>query len=57
MKAFSAKFQVQMGRVALLRGMIDWRVEQPVRGTRFEPDDDACIYAQRRGRSLEFGKH
>ncbi len=57
------KFQVQMGRVALLRDMINWCVEQPVRGTRFEPDDErmraleAYIYAQRRGKSLEYGKH
>jgi hypothetical protein len=34
-----------------------------VRGTRFEPDDErmraleAYIYAQRRGKSLEYGKH
>jgi hypothetical protein len=57
------KFQVQMGRVALLRDMINWCVEQPVRGTRFEPDDErmraleAYIYAQRRGKILEYGKH
>ena len=63
MKAFSPRFQVQMGRVALLRDMINWCVEQPVRGTRFEPDDErmraleAYIYAQRRGKSLEYGKH
>jgi cytochrome c len=57
------KFQVQMGRVALLRDMINWCIEQPVRGTRFEPDDErmraieAYIYAQRRGKTLEYGKH
>jgi len=57
------KFQVQMGRVALLRDMINWCVEQPVRGTRFEPDDErmraleAYIYAQRRGKNLDYGKH
>jgi cytochrome c len=57
------KFQVQMGRVALLRDMINWCVEQPVRGTRFAPDDErlraleAYIYAQRKGKSLEYGKH
>ena len=57
------KFQVQMGRVALLRDMINWCIEQPVRGTRFDPDDErmraieAYIYAQRRGKILEYGKH
>lgn len=57
------KFQVQMGRVALLRDMINWCIEQPVRGTRFEPDDErmraleAYIYAQRKGKSLDYGKH
>lgn len=57
------KFQVQMGRVALLRDMINWCIEQPVRGTRLEPDDaamralEAYIYAQRKGTLLNYGKH
>lgn len=57
------KFQVQMGRVALLRDMINWCVEHPVRGKRFEPDDpkmralEAYIYAQRKGTPLNYGKH
>jgi hypothetical protein len=38
--------EVRMERVALLRDMINWCVQQPVRGTRFEPDDE-------RMRSLE----
>jgi thiosulfate dehydrogenase len=57
------KFQTQMGRVALLRDMINWCIERPVRGTRFEPDDprmralEAYIYAQRKGTPLNYGKH
>ena len=57
------KFQVQMGRVALLRDMINWCIEQPVRGERMEPDDarmralEAYIYAQRKGEELNYGKH
>jgi cytochrome c len=57
------KFQAQMGRTALLRDMINWCVEHPVRGKRFEPDDpkmralEAYIYAQRKGTPLNYGKH
>lgn len=57
------KFQAQMGRVALLRDMINWCIEQPVRGQRLDPDDErmraleAYIYAQRRGHELDYGKH
>ena len=37
------KFQVQLGRVALLRDMINWCIENPVRGKQLDPDgpDDA----------------
>lgn len=57
------KFQVQMGRVALLRDMINWCIENPVRGERFAPDDpsmralEAYIYANRKGTELAYGKH
>lgn len=57
------KFQAQMGRVALLRDMINWCIINPVRGERFNPDDarmralEAYIYAQRKGVALEYGKH
>ena len=57
------KFQTQMGRVALLRDMINWCIERPVRGERFEPDDprmralEAYMYAQRKGTPLNYGKH
>ncbi len=57
------KFQVQLGRVALLRDMINWCVENPVKGKPFTDDDpkmramEAYILAQRKGTALEFGKH
>jgi hypothetical protein len=57
------KFQVQLGRVALLRDMINWCIQNPARGKPL-PDDDArlkameaYILAQRKGVPLEFGKH
>ena len=56
------KFQVQMGRVALLRDMINWCVEQAVRGEPFPPDSpemralEAYIWAQRRGTELNYGR-
>ena len=56
------KFQVQMGRVALLRDMINWCLEHPVRAPRMDPDDprmramEAYIYAQRRGKPLDYGR-
>lgn len=57
------KFQVQMGRVALLRDMINWCIINPVRGKSFAPDDprmralEAYIYANRKGVKLDYGKH
>lgn len=57
------KFQTQLGRVALLRDMINWCIENPVRGKPF-PDDDprlkaleAYLLAQRKGAALDYGKH
>ena len=57
------KFQVQFGRVALLRDMINWCIENPLRGKPL-PDDDprlkaveAYILAQRKRVALEYGKH
>lgn len=57
------KFQTQLGRVVLLRDMINWCIEQPVRGKRLEPDDpkmralEAYIMAQRTGTPMNYGKH
>ena len=57
------KFQVQMGRTVLLRDMINWCIEQPVRGEPLAADDprmralEAYIIAQRRGVELDYNKH
>ena len=57
------KFQAQMGRVALLRDMINWCIENPVRGERLDADSpqmralEAYIWAQRKGKKLNYGKH
>jgi hypothetical protein len=57
------KFQVQLGRVALLRDMINWCIEHPVRGKAFASEDprmralEAYILAQRKGRALDYGRH
>ncbi len=57
------KFQTQLGRVVLLRDMINWCLEHPVKAPRMEPDDprmralEAYIIAQRKGVTLEYGKH
>jgi thiosulfate dehydrogenase len=57
------KFQAQLGRVALLRDMINWCIEHPVRGKPLASDDpkmralESYILAQRRGKALEYGKH
>jgi thiosulfate dehydrogenase len=57
------KFQAQLGRVVLLRDMINWCMQHPVRAQPLSADDprmramEAYIYAQRRGKVLEYGKH
>jgi thiosulfate dehydrogenase len=57
------KYQVQLQKVALLRDMIDWCIENPVKGKAFNPNDpklralEAYIYAQRKGVPLDYGKH
>jgi thiosulfate dehydrogenase len=57
------KFQTQMGRVALLRDMINWCLEQPVRAKPMDAGDprmralEAYIIGQRAGTPLEYGKH
>jgi len=56
------KFQPQLGRVALLRDMINWCIEHPVRGKVLAPDDpkmralESYILAQRKGVALDYGK-
>ena len=57
------KFQVQLGRVAMLRDMINWCIQNPSRGKPLADDDpklkalEAYILAQRKGVALDFGKH
>jgi thiosulfate dehydrogenase len=57
------KYQVQLQRVALLRDMIDWCIENPVKGKTLSPNDEklraleAYILAQRKGVALSYGKH
>ncbi len=55
------KFQPQLGRVALLRDMINWCIEHPVRGVKLAPDDpkmralEAYIMGQRKGAAMNYG--
>jgi cytochrome c len=57
------KFQTQIGQVALLRDMINWCLQHPVRAPAMEADDprmramEAYIISQRTGVALEYGKH
>jgi len=57
------KFQTQLGRVALMRDMINWCLEHPVRAPEMAADDprmramEAYILAQRKGTALDYGKH
>jgi thiosulfate dehydrogenase len=57
------KYQVQLQRVALLRDMIEWCIENPVKGKTMDPNDErlraleAYIIAQRKGVPLDYGKH
>lgn len=57
------KFQVQLRKTALLRDMINWCIENPLKGKKLAADDpkmralEAYIYSQRKGVELEYGKH
>ncbi len=57
------KFQARLGRVVLLRDMINWCLQHPVRAEPMSADDprrramEAYLHAQRRGKVLEYGKH
>ena len=57
------KFQTQLGRVALLRDMINWCLEHPVRAKTMDADDprmramEAYIISQRAGTPMAYGKH
>jgi len=57
------KYQVQLQRVALLRDMINWCIQNPTKGKPLADDDprlramEAYIIAQRSGKAIEPGKH
>lgn len=57
------KYQTQLGRVVLLRDMINWCLEHPLRAKPMPEDDErlraleAYIIAQRSGKTLSYGKH
>jgi thiosulfate dehydrogenase len=57
------KYQVQLKKVALLRDMINWCIENPLKGKPLSEDDprlrsvEAYILSQRQGVGLEPGKH
>jgi thiosulfate dehydrogenase len=57
------KFQQQLGRVATLREMINWCIQQPLEGEPLALDDrrlvamEAYVTHERRGVALEPGKH
>jgi thiosulfate dehydrogenase len=57
------KYQVQLQRVALLRDMINWCIQQPTKGQPLADDDqrlraiEAYIISQRKGKMIEPGKH
>ncbi|HVO31389.1 MAG TPA: cytochrome C [bacterium] len=57
------KYQQQLHRVALLRDMINWCIENPVKGKALADDDpkmralEAYILSTRKGTALDYGKH
>ena len=57
------KYQTQIGKSVLLRDMINWCLQHPVRAEKMAEDDprmralEAYIYAQRTGTPLAYGKH
>jgi thiosulfate dehydrogenase len=57
------KFQQQLGRVAALRDMINWCIQQPLQGEPLELNDpqlvamEAYVTWERRGVKLDPGKH
>jgi thiosulfate dehydrogenase len=57
------KFQTQLKKVALLRDMVNWCIENPLEGKPLAGDDprmlalESYILAQRAGTALQAGKH
>jgi len=56
------KYQVQLGRTVLLRDMINWCIQHPVRGQKLAEDDprmralEAYILSARKGTPLNYGR-
>jgi thiosulfate dehydrogenase len=57
------KFQLEMKKIALLRDMVNWCIENPLEGTKLADDDarlkalEAYILSARKGVALDAGKH
>jgi cytochrome c len=57
------KYQTQIGKTVLLRDMVNWCLEHPVRAESMAENDprmraiEAYIFAQRSGTPLAYGKH
>jgi thiosulfate dehydrogenase len=57
------KFQIEMKKIALLRDMVNWCIENPLEGTKLADDDprmralEAYILSKRTGVAIEAGKH
>jgi len=57
------KFQVQLKKVALLRDMINWCIENPEKGKPLPQDEErlraveAYILSQGKGKALDYGRH
>ncbi|NOT30609.1 MAG: hypothetical protein HOP15_09210 [Planctomycetes bacterium] len=57
------KYQTQIGKSVLLRDMINWCLQHPVRAEPLAENDprmralEAYLYAQRSGTPLAYGKH
>ena len=57
------KFQTQLKKVALLRDMINWCIENPLEGKKLDDNDpqmkalEAYILSQRAGKTIDPGKH
>jgi thiosulfate dehydrogenase len=57
------KYQIEMKKVALLRDMVNWCIENPLEGKKLADDDpkmralEAYILTQRKGVAIDAGKH
>jgi len=57
------KYQIEMKKLALLRDMVNWCIENPLEGKKLADDDpkmralEAYILSQRNGAKIEVGKH